>query len=619
MRPSTSTRPPPLLVALPSPAIALLLAGCGSLDLGGSGQIGDDDGGDDDGVDDDASDDDGSDDDEEPTPSPLDEEFEQALLQALGSALHEHDVPGIAIGVATPGNATWSAAAGLSDLADGTPLRARDRFKAGAALETFVVATLEQLGTEHEFFEIWNTPAAWVDEMPESWAMSTRQLLRHISGAPDYREHADFDPQEVWDRDDLLAMAFELPLAGSPGGGRAVTLTDYVLAGREIEAVASAAWQEEVEQRFLLPLGLDDCALPADGGGWGDVVRGYVGVEDVAGEDHPSAWDAAGGLVASAGDLATWAAALFGGEVLEPHELQDMVADPFHDGGRSYGLGMEIVDEYGPAPEYGQGGAVEGYVSWLGYRPDLDVGIAILANGWPAGRDEPEYAREIAQEIWTVVEQYVDPVGDDDDTIDSMPEATGQQHLHVIHRFAQIGTPARPEHDGVELSGYWDFDVAGETPGHFTVVSARWEQGEPVDPVECSFVANGKYDPVDDWWSTTGALDFDVWSAPDCPEWPGAQDWYELISGGVESLYLVPRGWADPNWVPTWPGAEEDLGGAATLLEYIDAWMAGDGADLGAVEADFVVLGWLPGLLPAEPQVTPWSFVGHFWQREGEQ
>jgi D-alanyl-D-alanine carboxypeptidase len=121
------------------------------------------------------------------------------------------------------------------------------------------------------------------------------------------------------------------------------------------------------------------------------VLPGYVDVDmdgDVENVETGDPWtsletteDAAGAMVSTAGDLAVFAQALFGGQLLQPATLQEMVAPgPHHPRNSNYGLGMTIFSPDYRLTTWGHGGFTLGFTSVLWYLPRHDLVVAVLVN-----------------------------------------------------------------------------------------------------------------------------------------------------------------------------------------------------------------------------------------------
>jgi D-alanyl-D-alanine carboxypeptidase len=101
-------------------------------------------------------------------------------------------------------------------------------------------------------------------------------------------------------------------------------------------------------------------------------------------EQNPSYATAAGGVISTADDLATWMRALVGGKVfnadyqrrwLESPEPQD----PNAPDGQKYGYGISLMG-WGPNRVYFHGGEMPGFNSFMGYDPVNDVTLVVWTN-----------------------------------------------------------------------------------------------------------------------------------------------------------------------------------------------------------------------------------------------
>jgi CubicO group peptidase (beta-lactamase class C family) len=84
----------------------------------------------------------------------------------------------------------------------------------------------------------------------------------------------------------------------------------------------------------------------------------------------------AGAMASTARDLVTWAAALYGGDVLSERMLRQMTT--MREPGW-YGLGTDVAVLAGQRA-YGHRGGIRGFESAIWYLPDSGVSIALLSN-----------------------------------------------------------------------------------------------------------------------------------------------------------------------------------------------------------------------------------------------
>ncbi len=559
-------------------SVALLLVGC---------PPGDDD---DDAV--------GDDDDsiEDPTPAgpPIDEDFAAALDDVLTIVQEDYAPPGIQIAVQTPGREVWTGASGS--------LTVDDRLKVGGIGQMFVATALLQM-EEEGVIPLANVVDLWVPGLSWGEAPTISQLLNHNSGVPDYVGHSDFAWTGTWQPEELAALASQFDANFGPGSDFEWTHSNYVVASLALQEAAGQAWEAELQDRLLSPLQLNNTRFPAVGDGWGPVAPGFINGEDVTDTNDPSAYGAAGNLVSKASDLARFGSELFGGDLLSAEQRWEMYGHPFSvDNGAGWGLGVMATSQGGPGGivQVGNIGEVDGYTAWLGYREDLDITVVVIANAWTQSQGS-NYSRWIANEVWAVVDQYAAPSGDDDDDdFEPLPEPGGQMRLHGQPIFDHICDPASPDHTGVQITGWWDFDNDGGTVGHVTVTSADFSSGEAVGAVDCEVTADGTYNPVDRQYDITGSLGLESWGSSSCEGWPGFEAWHEILQFELLELQLVPIDHVPESW-----GAQEN----------INAWAAGAPSD---ATVPFVILTEFSSVLPQHAETAPFGILGHFWQRPGD-
>jgi len=99
---------------------------------------------------------------------------------------------------------------------------------------------------------------------------------------------------------------------------------------------------------------------------------------------NPSYATAAGGVISTADDLATWMRALVGGKVLGADYQRQWLEspepqDPGDPGGLKYGYGISLIT-FGPNRIYFHGGEMPGYNSFMGYDPVNDVTLVVWTN-----------------------------------------------------------------------------------------------------------------------------------------------------------------------------------------------------------------------------------------------
>jgi D-alanyl-D-alanine carboxypeptidase len=227
--------------------------------------------------------------------------------------------------------------------------------------------------------------------------VTIRQLLDHTSGLPDYSAVQEgFGPGLLRDRDrrwtagELLTISSSVQRDFPPGSAYAYSNSNYVALGLVVESVTGTTWAAQVRTRIIDPLHLDATYVagaergPAvtagygDGDNDGDVENLENGREwtSLASSEGP-----AGALVSTAGDLATFADALFHGRLVDGSALRDMTTPTRHHPRASgYGLGVEITRPDWTTTVWGHGGFLPGFRSTMWYVPSVDRVVVVLTN-----------------------------------------------------------------------------------------------------------------------------------------------------------------------------------------------------------------------------------------------
>jgi D-alanyl-D-alanine carboxypeptidase len=343
----------------------------------------------------------------------------QALMDKLRAAA---GFPGATVGFVLPGGRAASVSTGLSDVESARPLAPDDMMLAGSVGKTFVAALTLQLAQEGRLeldgkVERWLGGEPWFRRLPNAGEITLRTLLNHTSGIPNHVEDERFfkalvaNPDPPCKPEELIAYVLDRKPLFHVGKGYSYADTNYILVGMIVEKVSGRPLYDEVTRRFLKPFKLVH-TVPQEGRVMPGVVNGYTSLAEVAGPQsriivggkftfNPQCEWAGGGFASTAEDLARWAAALYGGEVLKKPYLAQMLETVGTDEGGRYGLGVDIGGgKWGTV--YGHDGLFPGYVSAMEYFPRYRVAVAIQFNtDFPdrIKKDPGEYIDDIMQII----------------------------------------------------------------------------------------------------------------------------------------------------------------------------------------------------------------------------
>jgi D-alanyl-D-alanine carboxypeptidase len=227
-------------------------------------------------------------------------------------------------------------------------------------------------------------------------------LLNHTSGIYDFVKHAHspfqvtYKSTKIWSQEEILVELVDKPYF-PPGKGWHYSTTNYVLLRMIAEKAMGSKVSPEIENRFLIPLGLNSTvavdpleAIPRDlliANNWiGDFV-------DLATKSQPWTATSPDLIYATAEDAARWMHLLYHEKKVLNRKSLDQMLDfysptPNEPPLSGYGLGVMFVD-YELAEEsfgvkgvrmWGHGGSTHGFRAIVMYLPDQEATISVLVN-----------------------------------------------------------------------------------------------------------------------------------------------------------------------------------------------------------------------------------------------
>lgn len=273
--------------------------------------------------------------------------FTDTLNKVLASKVQQFDLKGVSASVVFSDGSAWKQTEGYA----GTqPLNPNMLFEMGSNTKTFTAALILLLEEEGKL-SIDDTIYKYISPLKNvTNGITIKQLLTHASGLYNYTDHPDFfdkinttSPSARWDIDNVLASYVGSKLA-EPGQTFAYCNTGFVLLGKIIESIEGKPYHVVMREKLLEKHGLNHTYL-----------QGYDSFTEQRAETWLSngvyfdssftsfltaAW-AAGGIVATAEDLATWAHKLYGGEVLSPASMAKMTTK-LKIGNTTYPMGLSM-------------------------------------------------------------------------------------------------------------------------------------------------------------------------------------------------------------------------------------------------------------------------------------
>ena len=260
------------------------------------------------------------------------------------------------------------------------------KFRIGSVTKQFTAASILLL-QERKLLDIDQPVKTYWPGAPDSWdAITVRHLLNHTSGIPNVTSFDDFREWKYLPtaRDELIARFSDKPLEFTPGEKWSYSNSGYLVLSAIVEEVGGKPYADFVDENLFTPLGMEDTAIdvtaqivPQRAEGYSPSDSGIVNADYV----DMGIPQGAGALYSTTHDLLKWQRGLFGGQLLTPESIEAFrtpAALETGNGGR-YALGV-LVTENDQGISIWHGGGIEGFNSWLGYDPERDITVAVLAN-----------------------------------------------------------------------------------------------------------------------------------------------------------------------------------------------------------------------------------------------
>lgn len=322
--------------------------------------------------------------------------------------LEAFEVPGVSVAIVKDGDVIVAKGYGVKMLGEPDTVDEHTLFGIASNTKAFTATGLGMLVEEGKLE--WNAPV--IDYLP--WfrmsdpfvtrEMTIRDLLVHRSGLALGAGDLMWWPPTDYDRKEIVRRLRYLPLKTSFRSAYAYDNVLYIVAGEVIEAVSGQSWENFIESRILVPLGMSESNVRHSISGVGRntatthaPIGGEVKIVQPFQSDNTNP---AGGINSNAVDIAKWLVVqLDSGRVAQDRrlfspritrELWSIVTpipsgtpapelSPLKTNFNGYALGFGIRD-YRGKKLVTHTGFLPGYASRVAMIPKLKLGIAVFTN-----------------------------------------------------------------------------------------------------------------------------------------------------------------------------------------------------------------------------------------------
>jgi D-alanyl-D-alanine carboxypeptidase len=280
---------------------------------------------------------------------------------------------------------------GVSNLVTNEPMNINNYFRIGSITKTFVSEAVLILADENKIDV--NKPITFYLpdlKIPSGDKITIRMLANMTSGLPEYTSDYNFLSlvynslgQTVFTPEELLNIAFMLPMQFEPGTNYSYCNTNYILLGLLIKKVTGKSAADILNEKIFIPLGMKNTfwpntrylPYPYTHGYTYDVANSFTDVTNW----NPSWAYSAGCLISNFSDLKIWAKEMYDCKLLsdkmkiERFTWRDANAPNI----KYSGFGIEKVFDW-----IGKSGSIPGYNTEVWYNPIKKITIIINTNTW---------------------------------------------------------------------------------------------------------------------------------------------------------------------------------------------------------------------------------------------
>lgn len=336
---------------------------------------------------------------------------EKALAASIdkvaAAAVAAGESPGLELAVVKDGQAVLVKSYGSANLEQHVPVANDSVFRIGSVTKQFTAAALLLLAEEGKV-SLQDTLAKYYPNFPRANDITLDEMLHHTSGIHNYTAEPNFAVDGMIHRgtDEMVEFIGKLPKTQDfePGTNWSYSNSAYFILGGVVEKAAGAPLAQVFKSRLFTPLGMNHSALDDETEIVAGRARGYSGAGPGKFTNAPfismSIPGGAGSVRSTAGDLARWNAALYGGKLLKPDSLAAMLTPGRLSNGESSGAAIAKMMAAAGAPasgnrEYGyalflsqveghrkidHGGGIYGFSASLSEFPDDKTTVVVLSN-----------------------------------------------------------------------------------------------------------------------------------------------------------------------------------------------------------------------------------------------
>jgi len=302
----------------------------------------------------------------------------------VATEMRRQKVPGVAVAVIREGRVILARGYGEANVEHHVPVTSETMFQSGSIGKQFTAVAV-MLEVEDGKLALDDPISKYFPDAPAGWSRITiRNLLTHTSGIPGYSSK-DVNSCSDYSEDELLKIAYGLPLEFEPGSRWSYSNTGYLLLGFIIRRVSGRFYGDLLRDRVFVPLGMKTARVISET----DIVANRsAGYQRVHGEIKNQDWvaptlntTADGSLYLSLNDYIAWDRGLRAKALFRPTSWSTIYTPVTLKSGNTYpyGFGWDVDRALGE-PWYQHAGASQGFETLISRYLGDDLTVVVLAN-----------------------------------------------------------------------------------------------------------------------------------------------------------------------------------------------------------------------------------------------
>jgi CubicO group peptidase (beta-lactamase class C family) len=323
---------------------------------------------------------------DEPRAAAPPKSFDPAAIDAyVAGQVREKGFVGLSLAVLRDGKMVLAKGYGKRSLQPPADVETDTSFAIGSITKQFTCACILLLAEEGKL-SVRDPVSKYYPDLTRAGDVTLYDLMTHVSGYPDYYplDFVDRRMLKPVDLDKLIADYAGGKLDFEPRARWSYSNTGYMILGRVVEKVTGEPLGRFLQRRILGPLKMEhsffEPATAVSG-----LARGYtsfaLGPPEPATTEAGGWIHAAGGLYATASDLARWDLALADGKILKPESFKLMMTPVPLSSGKTqdYGCGLLVARRAGETV-LAHSGAVSGFLAFNAVIPRSRSAVVLLSN-----------------------------------------------------------------------------------------------------------------------------------------------------------------------------------------------------------------------------------------------